>query len=211
LDAATIAMGRMNIGPPHPTLRSAASAPSAPGRGPQLGLGGLAARRAGAQAPKLHVTEISRDLPLHLPPGGGPSGAGLGGGRPQMDDGPRRSPQATWGTPFANFGRIVYVFFFFLSQLMFNLTLSPSDPSGALNFAGKAVLHAQGVDFTNGSSFAINMTQLQLEEELGRGNYGTVKKVLHKPTKVHMAMKASVFISFPAPTISFPHRRSVLN
>jgi hypothetical protein len=100
---------------------------------------------------------------------------------------------------------------FFLSQLMFNLTLSPSDPSGALNFAGKAVLHAQGVDFTNGSSFAINMTQLQLEEELGRGNYGTVKKVLHKPTKVHMAMKASVFISFPAPTISFPHRRSVLN
>jgi len=33
------------------------------------------------------------------------------------------------------------------------------------------------------------MTQLELEEELGRGNYGTVKKVLHKPTKVHMAMK----------------------
>ena len=65
----------------------------------------------------------------------------------------------------------------------------PSDPSGALNFNGKAVLHAQGVDFSNGSSFAINMDQLQLDEELGKGNYGTVKKVLHKPTKVAMAMK----------------------
>ena len=64
-----------------------------------------------------------------------------------------------------------------------------SDPSGALNFSGKAVLHAKGVDFSNGSSFAINMDQLQLDEELGKGNYGTVKKVLHKPTKVAMAMK----------------------
>lgn len=33
------------------------------------------------------------------------------------------------------------------------------------------------------------MSQLQLLEELGRGNYGTVKKVLHKPTNVLMAMK----------------------
>lgn len=69
------------------------------------------------------------------------------------------------------------------------LTSTFSDPSGALNFSGKAVLHAQGVDFSNGSSFAINMDQLQLDEELGKGNYGTVKKVLHKPTKVAMAMK----------------------
>lgn len=66
------------------------------------------------------------------------------------------------------------------------------DPSGALNFSGKAVVHAKGVDFSNGASFAINMTQLQLEEELGRGNYGTVKKVLHKPTKVYMAMKVRI-------------------
>lgn len=33
------------------------------------------------------------------------------------------------------------------------------------------------------------MDQLQLDEELGKGNYGTVKKVLHKPTNVVMAMK----------------------
>nr|WCD39456.1 Ste7-2 [Ganoderma boninense] len=99
--------------------------------------------------------------------------AGLGGGRPNQDQDqhpPRRMPPSTFSTPFANFGKIV-------------------DPSGALNFNGKAVLHAQGVDFSNGSSFAINMDQLHLDEELGKGNYGTVKKVLHKPTKVAMAMK----------------------
>jgi mitogen-activated protein kinase kinase len=73
--------------------------------------------------------------------------------------------------------------------LLLLLVLHLSDPSGALNFGGKAVLHTTGVDFSNGSSFAINMNQLQLAEELGRGNYGTVKRVLHKPTNVAMAMK----------------------
>lgn len=57
-------------------------------------------------------------------------------------------------------------------------------------------MHASGVDFSNGSSFAINMNQMQLLEELGHGNYGTVKKVLHKPTNVLMAMKVlAIFIS----------------
>lgn len=63
-------------------------------------------------------------------------------------------------------------------------------------------MHAKGVDFSNGASFAINMTQLQLEEELGRGNYGTVKKVLHKPTKVHMAMKASDISHYMYPLLT---------
>lgn len=73
-------------------------------------------------------------------------------------------------TPFSNFSKIV-------------------DPNGSLNFGGKAVLHAKGVDFTNGSSFKINMEEIDLLEELGKGNYGTVQKVFHKPTKVVMAMK----------------------
>ncbi|KAG1746215.1 kinase-like protein [Suillus lakei] len=100
--------------------------------------------------------------------GGGAIGAGLGAGRPSQAEA-RRGP-SSFDTPFANFNKIV-------------------DPSGRLNFAGKAVLHASGVDFSNGSSFAINMEQLVLEQELGRGNYGTVKKVLHRPTNVEMAMK----------------------
>jgi len=93
-------------------------------------------------------------------------GAGLGAGRPSLAEANRH----VGDTPFANFNKIV-------------------DPSGRLNFSGKAVIHASGVDFSNGSSFAINMEQLKLEQELGRGNYGTVKKVLHKPTNVEMAMK----------------------
>lgn len=107
---------------------------------------------------------------------GGAAAAGLGAGRPNLGAPPNpRRPTSSGnnsnlGTPFANFGKIV-------------------DPSGALNFSGKAVLHASGVDFSGGPSFAINMQQLQLDEELGKGNYGTVKKVLHRPTNVAMAMK----------------------
>ncbi|EJD42649.1 kinase-like protein [Auricularia subglabra TFB-10046 SS5] len=103
-------------------------------------------------------------------PADGLSNAGLGVGRPTLDMPPRRPAQGSLGTPFANFSKIV-------------------DPSGQLRFGGKAVLHASGVNFSTGQSFAINMGELQLEEELGRGNYGTVKKVLHKPTNVAMAMK----------------------
>ena len=79
--------------------------------------------------------------------------------------------------------------FVILSLILCIIHLFYSDPSGALNFTGKAVLHAKGVNFSSGASFAINMNQLQLDEELGKGNYGTVQKVYHKPTNVTMAMK----------------------
>lgn len=61
--------------------------------------------------------------------------------------------------------------------------------SGSLNFAGKASLNSEGVNFLSGLSFKISLDDLQFVEELGRGNYGTVSKVLHKPTGVLMAMK----------------------
>lgn len=64
-----------------------------------------------------------------------------------------------------------------------------SDPSGKLNFAGKAIIHADGVNFSNGNSFAIKMDDLILQEELGKGQYGTVQKVKHRVTNVTMAMK----------------------
>jgi len=63
------------------------------------------------------------------------------------------------------------------------------DPSGRLNFAQKAILHADGVDFSSGASFKIKMDDFELFEELGKGNYGTVQKVLHRPTAVTMALK----------------------
>ncbi|KZS93943.1 kinase-like protein [Sistotremastrum niveocremeum HHB9708] len=126
---------------------------------------GPGARRRG---PALRISDIVGPDGLESD---GPAAAGLGAGRPRQSSPVRRGPPpGDLGTPFSNFRKIV-------------------DPSGALHFGGKAVLHASGVDFSNGSSFKINMSQLDLDEELGRGNYGTVKKVLHKPTNVAMAMK----------------------
>lgn len=61
--------------------------------------------------------------------------------------------------------------------------------SGSLNFTGKASLNSKGVNFSSGTSFHISLEEFQPIEELGRGNYGTVSKVLHKPTGVLMAMK----------------------
>ncbi len=52
-------------------------------------------------------------------------------------------------TPFSNFSKIV-------------------DPSGRLNFSGKAVLHASGVEFGNGTSFKINMAELELMDDSAR-------------------------------------------
>lgn len=150
----------------HPLLQLSHSFPASP----PSSLAATRARGRGAAVPAAGRRNKPGFKLSDIPPetGGGALGAGLGAGRPSLAEA-RRGP-STFDTPFANFNKIV-------------------DPSGRLNFAGKAVLHASGVDFSNGSSFAINMEQLVLEQELGRGNYGTVKKVLHRPTNVEMAMK----------------------
>ncbi|GAA5820730.1 hypothetical protein JCM11251_003131 [Rhodosporidiobolus azoricus] len=123
------------------------------------GPGGLSARRGGG---------------MKLP------GSGAGGGDGQRSPTSSRGGmggdygqgqgQGQGGTPFSNFRKIV-------------------DPSGRLNFASKAILHADGVDFSSGASFKIKMDDFELFEELGKGNYGTVQKVLHRPTGVTMALK----------------------
>ncbi|KAI9502023.1 MAP kinase kinase Wis1 [Coemansia spiralis] len=63
------------------------------------------------------------------------------------------------------------------------------DPTGNLSFEGKAVINANGVDFSSGKSYKISMTQMEVLGVLGRGQYGVVHKVFHKPTKVTMALK----------------------
>lgn len=166
-----------NSFPPHSRGRGTAPAPSGK-----------------RNKPGFKLSDINPDAAI------GAANAGLGAGRPSLADAGRHFP-SKFDTPFANFNKIVYVFTVFFTILLI-LDLSISDPSGRLNFAGKAVLHARGVDFSNGSSFAINMEQLVLEHELGRGNYGTVKKVLHKPTNVAMAMKVRPCISTPYVTRS---------
>ncbi|KAG0651376.1 kinase sty2 [Hyphodiscus hymeniophilus] len=51
--------------------------------------------------------------------------------------------------------------------------------NGTLNFNNKAVIHGQGIDFNNGTSFSISLDEVDTLEELGKGNYGTVYKVRH--------------------------------
>ncbi|XBW35057.1 hypothetical protein QEN19_000620 [Hanseniaspora menglaensis] len=75
------------------------------------------------------------------------------------------------GSIFANFSKYVNV------------------KNGSLNFAGKLSLSSNGINFSNGSSFSITFDELEYIGELGRGNYGNVSKVLHKPTQIIMAMK----------------------
>lgn len=97
-----------------------------------------------------------------------------------------------------------------LSPSLSSADFYSSDPSGTLNFNGKAILHAEGVNFSNGAKFSISMDQLKLDEELGKGNYGTVKKVLHVPTNVYMAMKVRlvplVISSISGPLLGNPSR-----
>lgn len=71
------------------------------------------------------------------------------------------------------------------------------DPNGSLKFS-KAVLHSGGVDFGDGQSFKINMDEIDVLGELGKGNYGSVQKVFHRPTGVMMAMKVSSTDLYPA-------------
>ena len=79
------------------------------------------------------------------------------------------------------------------SSLCWAYKLTRRDPSGSLKFR-KAVVTSQGVKFEDGASFDINMDELDIVGELGKGNYGSVQQVFHRPTNIMMAMKVSVVI-----------------
>uniref|UniRef100_A0A0K3CGR0 mitogen-activated protein kinase kinase n=1 Tax=Rhodotorula toruloides TaxID=5286 RepID=A0A0K3CGR0_RHOTO len=177
--------------PPRPPTTHAPSAPA--GRigaaGPLAGggvrpVGGMAARRkgpgAGLTLSQMGISAGSEGagggkggVAMRLPPGAVEDGAAgqRKPGSPSQGRGTAGGAgEAMGGTPFSNFRKIV-------------------DPSGRLNFASKAILHADGVDFSSGASFKVKMDDFELFEELGKGNYGTVQKVVHKPTGVTMALK----------------------
>lgn len=168
-------------------LRSQAMRAAAGTQGPNAGPLGLAARRS-AGRPNLNLGGAAGGPP------GGPGGPGvlrggiagrrgppgglslaqMGGGAPGGAGGAVGVGGRDASTPESKFSDF--------RQIM--------DPSGSLKFS-KAVLHAGGVDFGDGQSFKINMDEMEVLGELGKGNYGSVQKVFHRPTGVMMAMKVS--------------------
>lgn len=93
------------------------------------------------------------------------------------------------GNKFTDFGKIMWVTRRIRCWKV--LMVICRDPSGSLKFSSKAVLTAKGVDFEDGASFKINMDEIEVVGELGKGNYGAVQQVFHRPTQVMMAMKVS--------------------
>lgn len=161
--------------------------PSRPLGSPALGGagGGLAARRAGG-APTLGAGGLNRPGGLGA---GGLGSSTLGGGaagRMKRPGAPGMTLSSMGGGlgptggmsggGFSNFSKII-------------------DPSGKLNFDKKAILHADGVDFSSGQKYEINKQDLELGDVLGKGNYGEVRIAYHKTTKVTMAMKVRLHLT----------------
>lgn len=55
---------------------------------------------------------------------------------------------------------------------------------GWITFEGAATITRTGVNFASGQTFSISLDEIQVLDELGKGNYGTVFKVRHAKPKV---------------------------
>nr|XP_019000682.1 STE/STE7 protein kinase [Kwoniella mangroviensis CBS 8507]OCF64143.1 STE/STE7 protein kinase [Kwoniella mangroviensis CBS 8507] len=161
-------------------LRSQALRPQGQGSstpaaaGPNSGPFGLAARRAaggggGPPRPNLGMMGMGASSPAGMNRGAGVAGRRMGPPGGLTLSGMKGAPKEE-NSKFSDFKTIM-------------------DPSGSLKFSSKAVLTAKGVDFADGASFKINMDEIEVLGELGKGNYGSVHKVFHRPTNVGMAMK----------------------
>lgn len=55
---------------------------------------------------------------------------------------------------------------------------------GWITFEGAATITKTGVNFAGGATFSISLDEIDIMDELGKGNYGTVYKVRHARPKV---------------------------
>jgi mitogen-activated protein kinase kinase len=108
---------------------------------------------------------VRRNMKL---PGGLPGSPASGDGQqPTVDGaGPGAMPNGAGGSMFNKFSDFV------------------DTKNGTLKFAGKAIIHSQGVDFSSGTNFSISLDEVDTLEELGKGNYGTVYKVRHARPRI---------------------------
>lgn len=166
---------------PLPNSQLAGRLSNSPVKSPNMPESGLAKSLAAARNPLLNrPTSFNRQTRIRRAP---PGKLDLSNSNPTSPVSPssmasRRGlnipptlKQAVSETPFSTFSDIL------------------DAKSGTLNFKNKAVLNSEGVNFSSGSSFRINMSEIIKLEELGKGNYGVVYKALHQPTGVTMALK----------------------
>ncbi|KAM0326373.1 hypothetical protein ACHAQA_006975 [Verticillium albo-atrum] len=67
---------------------------------------------------------------------------------------------------------------------------------GWITFDGAATITRTGVNFANGQTFSISLDEVEVMDELGKGNYGTVYKVKHtKPKKPRFGQGLTSFKS----------------
>ena len=55
---------------------------------------------------------------------------------------------------------------------------------GWITFEGAATITRTGVNFSNGQTFSISLDEIEVLDELGKGNYGTVYKVRHAKPRI---------------------------
>ncbi|KAH7376987.1 protein kinase wis1 [Plectosphaerella cucumerina] len=69
---------------------------------------------------------------------------------------------------------------------------------GWITFEGAATITRHGVNFANGQTFSISLDEVEVMDELGKGNYGTVFKVRHsKPRAPRFGPGLTGFKSAP--------------
>jgi mitogen-activated protein kinase kinase len=70
---------------------------------------------------------------------------------------------------------------------------------GWITFEGAATITRTGVNFANGQTFSISLDEIEVLDELGKGNYGTVYKVRHaRPKAPRFGQGLSKFKISPA-------------
>lgn len=166
---------------PAPGLPPGAKPPS----GPAGGMGGLGNRRKG---PGLKLSDLSSQEGGDNQQSGSSGQNGQGSAADSGEGSKAANGSVGSGRRLAPPGKLASASNGLMSTA-FDMHKNIVDPSGRLRFDGKAVLSASGVEFRNGTSFKINMDDLDLLDELGKGAYGTVRKVRHTKTRVEMAMK----------------------